>query len=437
MTTTLFKDLKELATHFRGLLAPKDAKKFVLLYAYNGTGKTRLAGAFKDLGKKINQDGETTHRDTLYFNAFTEDLFSWHNDLDNDSERYLTLHPTSQFFAGLEELEMDNRIGPILSRYADFEFKLDKAPLSNSLGEPIGEQHIVRFFRTFITPSGKVEVNNIKVSRSEENVFLWCFFLAIVQLVLDGDKNYKWVKYVYIDDPISSLDESNAIAVASHLAHMLNNANNAPKTVVSTHHTLFFNVLCNEVGKKKSHRFFLKINKASDGYLLSDTDNKPFLHHLAQQHDRHQPKTTGQHPLEHRRPTARGDGCGRLPRLHAVLPLPALPLRQLRDGGEEGAGAGLSRCGRRRPQGAAGAVVCEQRGRHPGVREADAPQGALRHPARAPLEQHRQLARTQNAELLNTLQAGFKYIETESFESTFQGLFSEIDLSSPKLGKNL
>ena len=45
------------------------------------------------------------------------------------------------------------------------------------------------------------------------------------------------------------------------------------------------------------------------------------------------------------------------------------------------------------------------------------------------------LARTQNAELLHTLQAGFKYIETESFESTFQGLFSEIDLSSPKLGK--
>ncbi|XVO22289.1 MAG: type I restriction-modification system subunit M [Betaproteobacteria bacterium] len=45
------------------------------------------------------------------------------------------------------------------------------------------------------------------------------------------------------------------------------------------------------------------------------------------------------------------------------------------------------------------------------------------------------LARTQNPELLNTLQAGFKYIETESFESTFQGLFSEIDLSSPKLGK--
>jgi type I restriction-modification system DNA methylase subunit len=45
------------------------------------------------------------------------------------------------------------------------------------------------------------------------------------------------------------------------------------------------------------------------------------------------------------------------------------------------------------------------------------------------------MARTQSGELLNTLQAGFKYIETESFESTFQGLFSEIDLGSSKLGK--
>jgi type I restriction enzyme M protein len=46
-----------------------------------------------------------------------------------------------------------------------------------------------------------------------------------------------------------------------------------------------------------------------------------------------------------------------------------------------------------------------------------------------------QLARTQNDDLLNTLQAGFKYIETESFESTFQGLFSEINLASDKLGR--
>ena len=45
------------------------------------------------------------------------------------------------------------------------------------------------------------------------------------------------------------------------------------------------------------------------------------------------------------------------------------------------------------------------------------------------------MARTHNGELLNTLQAGFKYIENESFESTFNGLFSEINLGSDKLGR--
>jgi len=47
-----------------------------------------------------------------------------------------------------------------------------------------------------------------------------------------------------------------------------------------------------------------------------------------------------------------------------------------------------------------------------------------------------ELARTQNKDLLDTLQRGFKYIENQSFESTFQGLFSEINLDSEKLGRN-
>jgi len=47
-----------------------------------------------------------------------------------------------------------------------------------------------------------------------------------------------------------------------------------------------------------------------------------------------------------------------------------------------------------------------------------------------------ELARTQDDNLLKTLQSGFKYIENESFDSTFKGLFSEINLDSEKLGKN-
>ena len=46
-----------------------------------------------------------------------------------------------------------------------------------------------------------------------------------------------------------------------------------------------------------------------------------------------------------------------------------------------------------------------------------------------------EMARTQNDDLLNTLQAGFKYVEEESFTTTFSGLFSEINLASEKLGR--
>jgi len=47
-----------------------------------------------------------------------------------------------------------------------------------------------------------------------------------------------------------------------------------------------------------------------------------------------------------------------------------------------------------------------------------------------------EMARTQHDELLNTLQDSFKFIENDSFDSTFHGLFSEINLTSDKLGRN-
>lgn len=69
---------------------------YVLLFAYNGTGKTRLSMEFKNAGKK---EGSS---DTLYFNAYTEDLFFWDNDLENDTERYLRLNTASRFFPVLK-----------------------------------------------------------------------------------------------------------------------------------------------------------------------------------------------------------------------------------------------------------------------------------------------------------------------------------------------
>lgn len=285
MSATPFADLNVLAAHFRNELAPpppQNPKKFILLYAYNGTGKTRLSTAFKDIQKQAGQP------DTLYFNAFTEDLFSWHNDLDNDSERYLKLHPSSKFFAGLEELEMDNRIRPLLQRYADFYARLDTLPVKDDEGKVIREERIVRFSREVVSGGTTVTVDNIKISRGEENIFIWCFFLAIVQLAMvdDGTGPYKWVKNIYIDDPISSLDEHNAIVVANHLVQLYRETPNKLKTIISTHHILFFNVLSNEIKNLLNTRDFpqycLNRDRIGGGYkLYRQKSDTPFFHHVS------------------------------------------------------------------------------------------------------------------------------------------------------------
>ncbi len=163
---------------------------------------------------------------------------------------------------------MDNRIRPLLQRYADFDFRIDT------------QEWAVRFSRTV---DGLV-IDNIKVSRGEENIFVWCFFLAIVQLALDGAEAYRWVKYVYIDDPISSLDEHNAITVANHLAQFLARKDHGIKTLISTHHPLFFNVLWNEIKEIDRKRFspsLLRRDRTTGEYTLTYTGDKPFFHHLA------------------------------------------------------------------------------------------------------------------------------------------------------------
>lgn len=270
MSATPFAGLKVLAAHLRSELT---TKKFVLLYAYNGTGKTRLSTTFKDLGK-VNDEP-----DTLYFNAFTEDLFSWDNDIEEDRERKLKINRNSRFITSVWELEMETRIRPFLDRYADFDFRIDTDNWAVIFSRKVPNPN---FDENASNPSEervKTETH-IKVSRGEENIFIWCFFLAVAQLARDGVEAYKWVKYIYIDDPVSSLDENNAIGVANHLAQFLTATDNGPKTVVSTHHVLFFNVLCNEL-RKKAHSHFLAKGQTPNSYVLQDTTSTPFLHHLA------------------------------------------------------------------------------------------------------------------------------------------------------------
>ena len=73
-------------------------KKVQLIYAFNGTGKTRLSRAFKELVSPKNQleeEAGLASKKILYYNAFTEDLFYWDNDLDNDTNLKLKIHPNA------------------------------------------------------------------------------------------------------------------------------------------------------------------------------------------------------------------------------------------------------------------------------------------------------------------------------------------------------
>lgn len=260
---------------------------FVLLYAYNGTGKTRLSMEFKDTGKRKNRG----QPDTLYFNAFTEDLFRWDNDLENDRERRLHINNDSKFFRGLKELALDERIAYYLRRYADFWFDIDY------------DRWVVSFHK------GEEDAapRHIKVSRGEENIFIWSVFMAICERVIDGAESYQWVDYLYIDDPITSLDDNNAIAVASDLARLLRkakgrtraepaaaggNARNVPdvaprqvaapiKAVMSSHHALFYNVVCNELKTEKHRKYLLQRPERGNTYTLRATDDTPFFHHVS------------------------------------------------------------------------------------------------------------------------------------------------------------
>jgi hypothetical protein len=269
-------DLNQRETESQKKVINKPAT-ILLLYAYNRTGKTRLSMEFKDSGKRKTKKNPEGKADTLYFNAFTEDLFTWENDLASDSVRYLQLNGESKFFAALNDLALDETIAVYLSRYADFEFDIVYADWKIT-------------FR-------KDREENIKISRGEQNIFIWCLFMAICERMLDGHESYQWVKYLYIDDPISSLDDNNAVSVACDLAKLLRRAAsrtnsqgepNPIKIVFSSHHALFFNVMCNEIGRAKEgepkvthKRYFLHRANGDGVYSLRATDDTPFFHHVA------------------------------------------------------------------------------------------------------------------------------------------------------------
>ena len=112
------KTIEDIASELRD-----DATAVQLLYAFNSVGKTRLSVAYKDATKE--EDG--THAG-IYYNAYSEDLFVWNNDIENgEANIRLTVLASSlsRVHADLNELDIHAKLKPY---GASFDFRFRHAP---------------------------------------------------------------------------------------------------------------------------------------------------------------------------------------------------------------------------------------------------------------------------------------------------------------------
>lgn len=287
--------LKELAQQL------KDCdKKVQLIYAFNGSGKTRLSREFKNLiAPKNDEEGEdapSSRHTILYYNAFTEDLFYWDNDLELDAEPKLRIQPNSFTDWVLVEQGQDQNIITNFQRYAN-----DKlTPRFNDeykVKDKSGEEITIKAFSevTFSLQSGDEDAfGNMKISKGEESNFIWSVFYTLLDQVIgilntpeseDRETDqFDQLGYVFIDDPVSSLDENHLIELAVNLAELIKSSNfpngQGLRFIVTTHNPLFYNVLFNELNGKACYLLERKEDESFSLIEKQGDSNKSFSYHL-------------------------------------------------------------------------------------------------------------------------------------------------------------
>ena len=264
-------------------------KKVQLIYGFNGTGKTRLSRTFKGIVSPKENNGEEARTKVLYYNAFTEDLFYWDNDLENDLERKLLIQPNAYTHWALVEQGQDQNAIAHFQRYTDD--KLTPRFNEEYVKEKDGKNITIPAFSevTFSFERGnEARTDNVKISKGEESNFIWSIFYAVIEQVIDvlnvpepGEREtdkFDLLEYIFIDDPVSSLDENHLIELAVDLAALIKSSTSELKFVITTHNPLFFNVLFNEFGKAKKYI----LTKDEDGTcaLLDQNTDSPFSYHL-------------------------------------------------------------------------------------------------------------------------------------------------------------
>lgn len=282
----------------------KDSEKKVqLIYAFNGSGKTRLSREFKELVAPKDEGGDSPRTKILYYNAFTEDLFYWDNDLEGDRERKLLIRPNTYTQWALGERGHDQNAIAHFQRYTDT--KLTPRFNAEYTQEKAGNTIKVPAFSevTFTFERGNEERSEyVKISKGEESNFIWSIFYAVIEEVIDilnepesdeaKKNNLDQLQYIFIDDPVSSLDENHLIQLAVDLAALIKSSTSDLKFIVSTHNPLFFNVLFNEL--KKAKKFMLNRDENGNYELIDQETDSPFSYHLFLIHELDKAIATGQ-----------------------------------------------------------------------------------------------------------------------------------------------
>lgn len=281
-------------------------KKVQLIYAFNGTGKTRLSREFKELIAPKNQEeqeevGEAKIK-IIYYNAFTEDLFYWDNDLLNDEDRKLKIQSNGYTSWILQDQGQEPNIATHFQRYTN-----------DKLTPRFNEQYTIKDNDNndvIIPPYSEVrfsfERGNdepsefVKISKGEESCFIWSVFYSLLEQAInvlnvpeEADREtdlFNDLKYAFIDDPVSSLDDNHLIELAVNIAELIKSSQSEDlKFIITTHNPLFYNVLFNEFnnadsnsGYRAKHCKKWRLEKLNDGTfsIIEQSKDSPFSYHL-------------------------------------------------------------------------------------------------------------------------------------------------------------
>lgn len=249
-------------------------EQIVLIYAFNATGKTRLSVAYKDATK--GQDGKHAG---VYYNAYSEDLFAWDNDPGNEEgDVHLDIRRSSlnRFHGSLSEDDIRDKLNRFRPTYR-FEFIPHDDPEHGIKS--------VMFFHEVADPDDPNRISKVpfKISRGEERTFVWCFFLALLDV---GGWGEEQPSHFFIDDPVSSLDDHNIFITASTIYDLIEEHHRNRKFIITTHHVGLFSILADMLKKGEKAAQFkdrtrcCTLSLRGDQLSLENCRNDVLLYHL-------------------------------------------------------------------------------------------------------------------------------------------------------------